>query len=94
MRRILFLARAEVLHIVRDRATLAQVLVLPILQLLVLSNAATFEIRNTPMYIVDFDRTSASRGTGRAVRRVRPLRDRRAVGIARRRPTKGCCAET
>ncbi len=61
MRRILFLARAEVLHIVRDRATLAQVLVLPILQLFVLSNAATFEIRNTPMYVVDFDRTSASR---------------------------------
>jgi ABC-2 type transport system permease protein len=61
VRRILFLARAEVLHIVRDRATLAQVLVLPILQLFVLSNAATFEIRNTPMYVVDFDRTSASR---------------------------------
>ena len=61
MRRILFLARAEVLHIVRDRATLAQVLVLPILQLFVLSNAATFEIRNTPMYVVDLDRTSASR---------------------------------
>jgi ABC-2 type transport system permease protein len=61
VRRVLFLARAEVLHIVRDRATLAQVLVLPILQLFVLSNAATFEIRNTPMYVVDFDRTSASR---------------------------------
>ncbi|MEP7304278.1 MAG: ABC transporter permease [Acidobacteriota bacterium] len=62
MRRILFLARAEVLHVVRDRATLAQVLVLPIVQLLVLSNAATFEILNTPVYIVDFDHTSASRG--------------------------------
>ena len=62
MRRILFLARAEVLHIVRDRATLAQVLVLPILQLFVLSNAATFEIRDTPTYIVDSDVTSTSRG--------------------------------
>ncbi len=62
LRRILFLARAEVLHVVRDRATLAQVLVLPVLQLLVLSNAATFEILNTPVYIVDFDHTSASRG--------------------------------
>jgi ABC-type multidrug transport system permease subunit len=61
LRRILFLARAEVLHIVRDRTTLAQVLVLPILQLVVLSNAATFEIRNTPTYIVDLDRTTASR---------------------------------
>src|SRR5262245_43191013 len=62
MRRILFLARAEVLHVVRDRATLAQVLVLPILQLLVLSNAATFQTRDTPTYVVDLDRSAASRG--------------------------------
>ena len=62
LRRIFFLARAEVLHVVRDRATLAQVLVLPIAQLLVLSNAATFEILNTPVYVVDFNHTSASRG--------------------------------
>ena len=62
MRRILFLAHAEMLHVVRDRATLAQVLVVPIVQLLILSNAATFQIRNTPTYVVDLDRTSASRG--------------------------------
>ena len=62
MRRILFLAHAEALHVIRDRATLAQVLVVPVLQLLVLSNAATFLIRNTPTYVVDFDRTAASRG--------------------------------
>src|SRR4051794_14354508 len=62
MRRILFLARAEVLHVVRDRATLAQVLVMPIAQLLVLANAATFQVTNTPTYVVDLDRTSMSRG--------------------------------
>ena len=62
MRRILFLARAEVLHVVRDRATLAQVLVVPIVQLLILSNAATFQISNTPTYVVDLDRSSYSRG--------------------------------
>ena len=62
MRRILFLARAEVLHVVRDHATLAQALVLPLLQLLILSNAATFEIRDVPTYIVDLDRSTASRG--------------------------------
>ena len=62
MRRILFLAQAEILHVVRDRATLAQALVVPIVQMLVLGNAATFEIRNTPTWIVDLDRTSASRG--------------------------------
>jgi len=62
MRRILFLARAEVLHVVRDRATLVQVLIVPIVQLLVLSNAATFQIRDTPTYVVDLDRSTASRG--------------------------------
>src|SRR6185369_16261200 len=62
MRRILFLARAEVLHVVRDRATLGQVLILPVLQLLVLSNAATFQVSNTPTYVVDLDRSSLSRG--------------------------------
>jgi len=31
-------------------------------QLLVLSNAATFEIRNTPMVVVDLDHTATSRG--------------------------------
>jgi ABC-2 type transport system permease protein len=62
MRRILFLARAEVLHVVRDRATLAQVLVMPVLQLLILSNAATFQVTDTPTYIVDLDRSSVSRG--------------------------------
>jgi ABC-type multidrug transport system permease subunit len=61
VRRILFLARAEALHVVRDRATLAQVLIVPVVQLLVLSNAATFLIRNTPTYVVDLDRTTASR---------------------------------
>jgi ABC-type multidrug transport system permease subunit len=62
VRRILFLARAEVLHVVRDRATLAQVLMMPVLQLLVLANAATFTVSHTPTYVVDFDRTSLSRG--------------------------------
>ncbi len=62
MRRILFLARAEVLHVVRDRATLAQVLVMPVLQLLILSNAATLQVSDTPTYVVDFDRSSLSRG--------------------------------
>ena len=62
MRRVRFLAWAEVLHVVRDRATLAQVLILPIAQLLILSNAATFQIRDIPTYVVDFDRSTASRG--------------------------------
>ena len=62
MRRIFFLAQAELLHVIRDRATLAQVLVVPMVQILILANAATFEIRDTRMWVVDLDRTSASRG--------------------------------
>jgi ABC-2 type transport system permease protein len=62
MRRVLFLAHAEMLHVVRDRATLAQVLVFPIVQLLILSNAATLQVSNTPTYVVDADRSSLSRG--------------------------------
>ena len=62
MRRILYLAWAEVLHVVRDRATLAQTLLVPVGQLLVLGNAATFAIRYTPTVVVDFDRTPVSRG--------------------------------
>jgi ABC-2 type transport system permease protein len=62
IRRTLVLARAEVLHVVRDRATLAQLLVIPIIQLLVLSNATTFAIRDTPIWVVDHDASSVSRG--------------------------------
>ena len=62
MRRALFLAQAEFLHIVRDRATLAQVLIVPMVQIVILANAATFEIRDTSMSVVDLDRTAASRG--------------------------------
>ena len=62
MRRILVLAWTEVLHVVRDRATLAQVLLIPFVQLLVLANAATFQIRNTATYVVDQDHSGASRG--------------------------------
>ena len=62
MRQILVLAWAEVLHVVRDRATLAQVIMVPVVQLLVLANAATFTIRATPAYVVDHDHTVTSRG--------------------------------
>ena len=62
MRRVFFIAQAELLHVVRDRATLAQVFVIPMVQILILANAATFEIRDTRMWVVDLDRTVVSRG--------------------------------
>jgi len=61
-RRTFALAHAEVLHVVRDRATLLQIVIVPIVQLLILSNAATFAIRQSPVFVVDMDHTPASRG--------------------------------
>jgi ABC-2 type transport system permease protein len=65
VRHTLVLARAEVLHVVRDRATLVQIIVMPLIQLLILSNVATFAIKQSPVYVVDADRTSTSRGVVR-----------------------------
>ena len=92
MRRILFLARAEVLHIVRDRTTLAQVLVIPIVQLLILVNAATFVIRNTPMAVVDHDHRGGAdhrAGLGERVEVERHLlgkRSRHRAAVRRHMP--------
>jgi ABC-2 type transport system permease protein len=61
-RRTLALSRAEVLHVIRDRATLVQIIVVPLVQLLVLSNVATFAVKRSPAYIVDFDHSATSRG--------------------------------
>ena len=61
MRRLLYLSWVEVLHVVRDRASLAQLLLVPFIQLVILANAATFAIHDTPAAIVDLDATAASR---------------------------------
>ena len=61
-RRTSALARAEVLHVIRDRASLVQIIVMPLIQLLVLSNVATFAVKRSPAYVVDFDHSAASRG--------------------------------
>lgn len=62
VRRVLVLAHAEVLHVTRDRASMVQVILMPLIQLLLLSNVATFAIKQSPAYIVDHDHTSTSRG--------------------------------
>lgn len=62
MRTLLFLLRKEFLQIRRDRAMLRLLLIMPAIQLLVLSSAATFEIRRTRMYLVDEDGSTVSRG--------------------------------
>lgn len=61
MRAIRFLIRKEFLQIVRDKATLAQMLMIPFIQLIVLSNAATFTVVEAHVAVVDQDRTATSR---------------------------------
>ena len=62
MRTLRFLLRKEFLQIFRDRLMLRLIFVVPIVQLLVLSNAATFEVKRAEMYVVDRDHSAASRG--------------------------------
>ena len=62
MRTIFFLVRKEFLQIFRDHTTVAQIFLIPVVQLLVLSNAATFDLRRTRVLVVDEDRTTTSRG--------------------------------
>lgn len=60
-RTVAFLLRKEFRQVRRDRVMLFQIFAIPLIQLLVLANAATFEIRNTRMHVVDASRSVASR---------------------------------
>jgi len=61
MRTIFFILQKEFIQIFRNRTMLPFIFVLPLVQLLVLVHAATFEIKNTRMVTVDNDRSIASR---------------------------------
>ena len=62
MRTLRFMLRKEFLQIFRDRFMLRISIVLPIIQLLILSSAATFEVKSAKVYVVDRDHSSTSRG--------------------------------
>lgn len=62
LRALRFLLRKELLQIFRDRVILRMLFVMPIVQLVVLSNAATFEVKRARLWVVDHDRTAVSRG--------------------------------
>lgn len=65
MRTVGFLLRKEFRQVRRDRVMLVQIFAIPLVQLLVLANAATFEIRDTRMRVVDASRSVASRDLAR-----------------------------
>jgi ABC-2 type transport system permease protein len=62
MRALRFLLRKEFLQIFRDHVILGMLFVMPLVQLLILANAATFEVRSARLYVVDHDHTPMSRG--------------------------------
>lgn len=61
MRTIIIILKKEFRQIFRNRTMLPIIFVMPVIQLLILSNAANFEIKNIRMHVVDFDQSSASR---------------------------------
>lgn len=61
MKTILFIIQKEFLQIKRDKTMLPIILVIPIVQLLILVYAATFEIKNIDLCIIDKDLSSSSR---------------------------------
>jgi ABC-2 type transport system permease protein len=85
MRTIFFLVRKEFLQIFRDHTTMVQIFMIPVVQLLVLANAATFDLKRTRVMVVDEDRTTVSAGLvqrlegGRQFRVVRHVANDRGV---------------
>jgi ABC-2 type transport system permease protein len=62
MRALRFMLRKEFTQIFRDRLMFAQMLMIPVIQLIILSSAATFEVKSARMYVVDLDGSETSRG--------------------------------
>lgn len=95
--RLMALMRKEFTQILRDPRTLAIAIAMPIVQLFLLGYAATSEVRNLPIAVLDRDRSPASRALLDAYRaadyfqiaydvdsedELRELVDRGKVGVA------------
>jgi ABC-2 type transport system permease protein len=63
--RVLAIAKKELLQLQRDRLTLAMTVVLPLVQLLILGFAINTDVRNSPLVVLDQDRSAASRDLAR-----------------------------
>ncbi|HYC53185.1 MAG TPA: ABC transporter permease [Gemmatimonadaceae bacterium] len=61
MRLLAVLLRKEFAQILRDKLMMRQMFLMPVIQLLVLSSAATFEVKTANVYVVDRDQSTASR---------------------------------
>ena len=56
MRTVIFLVQKEFLQIFRNKTMLPLLLIMPIVQTLLLSFAANYEIKNLALTVVDHDR--------------------------------------
>jgi len=61
MRRLLFIIQKEFLQIFRNRQMLPIIFAMPVIQMCVLAFAATFEIKNIDLTVVDHDLSTCSR---------------------------------
>lgn len=61
MKTIAFIIQKEFKQIFRNKAMIPMLFIMPVIQLLVLSNAASFEIKNIKIAFVDTDNSVASR---------------------------------
>ena len=61
MKTILFIIQKEFKQIFRNKSMLPIIFILPLLQLVILSNAASFEVKNIKFSYIDHDRSAASR---------------------------------
>ena len=84
MRTLRFLLRKEYLQIFRDRMMVAQLLLLPAIQLALLANAATFEVKSARLVVVDEDGSATSRGLVDRMRAAGRFRLVQATPSARR----------
>ncbi len=64
MGKIVFIIQKEFLQIFRNRAMLPIIFLVPIIQLVILVHAATFEIKNIDLIIVDKDLSAMSKALG------------------------------
>ncbi|MGJ8746020.1 ABC transporter permease [Polaribacter sp.] len=61
MKTILYIIQKEFKQIFRNKGMLPIIFVLPLIQLIILSNAATFDVKNIKFGFVDYDHSSTSR---------------------------------
>lgn len=61
MRTIFIILRKEFRQIFRHRVMLPLIFIMPVIQLLILSNAADYEVKNIYLYVIDRDQSSTSR---------------------------------